>query len=121
MGYRSDVTIRCEEKAKDLFKDVWSEYDFAPDEICLSGEVGNETYTLKWEWVKWYEGFDEVDAIIGVCNSLEGDNEDGYAYKLIEICEDYATYERANDRGNEVFADFYVITSVNLPKDSRPL
>ena len=114
MGYRSDVTIRCEEKAKDLFKEAWSKVDFAPDVIGMSGEVGNETYTLNWEWVKWYGEFEEVDAIMDVCKSLDGNNEDGYAYKLIEIGEDYATEERCNDRGNEVFADFYVVASVNL-------
>lgn len=120
MGYRSDVTIRCEEKAKDLFKEAWNKVGFAPDVIGMSGEVGNETYTLQWEWVKWYEGFEEVDAIMDVCKSLDENNEDGYAYKLIEIGEDYATEERCNDTGNKVFADFYVITSVNLPDDSRP-
>lgn len=121
MGYRSDVTIRCEEKAVNLFKEAWQKVDFKPGKIYVSGEKGNCTYTLCWEWVKWYDGFEEVDAIMDVCNSLEGNNEDGYAYKLIEIGEDYATEERCNDTGNKVFADFYVITSVNLPDDKRGL
>lgn len=116
MGYRSDVTIRCEEKAFQMFKTAWEKVDFKPHRIYESGEDGNYTYTLNWNWVKWYEGcFEEVDAIEAVCTSLNDNDEEGYAYKIIEIGEDNAIKEYANDSGYGVFEDFYVVIDVNLP------
>ena len=36
MGYRSDVTIRCEEKAFQMFKTAWEKADFKPHRILES-------------------------------------------------------------------------------------
>lgn len=121
MGYRSDVTVRCEEKAFQMFKEVWEREDFKPNRIFESGEDGNYTYTFVWNWVKWYDGFKEVDAIMDVCYTLDEKNEDGYAYKMIEIGEDNTTEEYSNEAGYDVFADFYVVVDVNLPSDIREI
>lgn len=58
MGYRSDVTIRCEEKAFQMFKTAWEKADFKPHRILELGEDGNYTYILNWNWVKWYREFE---------------------------------------------------------------
>ena len=121
MGYRSDVTVRCEEKAFQMFKEAWEKFDFKPHGIFESVEAGGYTYTLIWSCVKWYDDFEEVDGIMDVCYSLDEKNEDGYAYKMIEIGEDNATEEYANEVGYDVFADFYVVVDVNLPKDIREI
>ena len=121
MGYRSDVTIRCEEKAFQMFKTAWEKVDFKPHRILESGEDGNYTYILNWNWVKWYREFEDVSEIMKVCYELDEKDEDGYAYKVIEIGEDNATEEYANEAGYEVFDDFYVVVDVNLPSDIREL
>lgn len=121
MGYRSDVTIRCEEKAFQMFKNAWETVDFKPHRILESGEDGNYTYTLNWNWIKWYDGFEEVEAIMDVCRGLDDNEEMGYAYKFIEIGEDNATTEYANEVGYGVFEDFYVVVDVNLPDDIREI
>ena len=121
MGFRSDVTIRCEEKAVNLFKEAWQKVDFKPHRFYVSGKDGNYTYTLNWNWVKWYDGFEEVDAIMDVCYTLDEKNEDGYAYKMIEIGEDNSTEVYMNELGSDVFSDFYVVVDVNLPSDIREI
>lgn len=121
MGYRSDVTIRCEEKAINLFKEAWQKVDFKPHRMYVSGEKGNCTYTLCWDSVKWYAGYEEVEAIMDVCNQLNEYVESGYAYKFIEVGEDNATEEYGNETGYDVFSDFYIVVDVNLPKDNRDL
>ena len=121
MGYRSDVTIRCEEKAFQMFKTAWEKTDFKPHRILESGEDGNYTYILNWNWVKWYGEFEDVSEIMNVCYALDEKDEDGYAYKVIEIGEDNATEEYANEAGYEVFDNFYVVVDVNLPSDIREI
>ena len=121
MGYRSDVTIRCEKKAFQMFKTAWEKVDFKPHRILESGEDGNYTYILNWNWVKWYREFEEVSEIMNVCYALDEKDEEGYAYKVIEIGEDNATEEYANEAGYEVFDDFYVVVDVNLPSDIREI
>lgn len=118
MGYRSDVTIRCEERAFQEFKTAWEKVDFKPSTILKAREDGKYTYILEWEWVKWYQDFEEVEKITNVCRTLDGKNEDGYAYKFIRIGEDNATEEFGNETGLDEFSDFYVVVSVNLPKST---
>lgn len=121
MGYRSDVTIRCEEKAYEMFKEAWEKVNFKPCRIYETNENGNHTYVLQWLCVKWYYDFDDVEAIMSVCELLNKNNEEGYAYKCIEIGEDNATDQYANEIGCEVFDDFYVVADVNLPSDIREI
>ena len=117
MGYYSDVTIRCEEKAYEMFEEAWKKVNFKPCSVYEANENGNHTYILQWIGVKWYYEFDEVESIMSVCNLLNKNNEEGYAYKCIEIGEDNATDEYANEIGLDVFADFQVIVDVSLPSD----
>lgn len=117
MGYYSDVTIRCEEKAYEMFEEAWKKVDFKPYSVYEANENGNHTYVLQWIGVKWYYEFDEVEAIMSVCELLNKNNKEGYAYKCIEIGEDNATDEYANEIGLDVFEDFQVIVDVSLPSD----
>ena len=113
---RKDVIIRCEVKAFQMFKDAWESVDFKPYKVLQSAEDGN--YTIKWNSIKWYRGFTDVDAIEKVCDILCDMNEEGYAYKKIHIGENNSTEEYSNTLGEDVFADFYVIVDVNLPTDT---
>lgn len=44
MGYRSDVIIRCEEKAFQMFETAWEEADFKPHRMLESGFNGGNYY-----------------------------------------------------------------------------
>ena len=68
MGYYSDVTIRCEEKAYEMFEEAWKKVDFKPCKVYETNESNNHTYVLQWIGVKWYYEFDEVELICTNCN-----------------------------------------------------
>lgn len=108
MGYRSDVSIICKEKAFENFKKAWEEVDFRPDRILKN----DDAYFLIWEWVEWYEDYPDVDKIIEVMNDLDEQTDDEYGYSMIEIGEDNYT----DERGNQDFDGFYVVVQANVPE-----
>lgn len=91
MGYRSDVAIAmykkdfevmCE-KAKQhedsfVYEFVMQGYEQAPQ-----GKPEDEHVYLYWEWVKWYDGYTEVNFIQ---NFLY---EEGVPYDFVRIGEDH--------------------------------
>ena len=38
MGYYSDVTIRCEEKAFEMFKEAWKKAEMTPDKVLKTND-----------------------------------------------------------------------------------
>lgn len=103
MGYRCEVTIMCEAKAFEMFKEAWESVDFMPDKIeeIKRTDIPSD-YVMVWEWVKWYPSYRDVIAIEDVCAKLCNDeytNADGYAFKKIIIGEDNMTEEVFNDKG----------------------
>lgn len=118
MGYRSDVTIMCEEKAYEMFKEAWGKVDFKPNHIYVSEK--NNQYTLQWNWVKWYEDYEQINEITKVMDNLDKhEEEEGHAYKIILIGEDNAIEERKNKGAWNAFEDFVV--DVNLPSDNKEI
>jgi hypothetical protein len=118
MGYRSEVTIICESKAYEMFKNAWKKVEFKPDVIRTNGDH----YAIQWSWVKRYSGYEDVKAIEEVMKKLDREPycvddcaEEGYAYHQIEIGEDNRTEERSNDWATEVASDYYVTCSVEIP------
>lgn len=108
MGYRSDVGIKCEEKAFEMFREAYEEHDFLPGYIY---KTEDNIYTLVWEYVKWYEDFPEVNAIIDVMSQLdqlydetEGDC-GGYIYAFNRIGEEDTDNEH---RENSWDLEFYI-------------
>lgn len=108
MGYYSDVSIICKEKAFENFKKAWEEVDFRPDRILKN----DDAYFLIWEWVKWCDYYPEVQKIIEVMDKLDEQMDDEYGYSMIEIGEDNYT----NTRGNQTFERFYVVVQANVPE-----
>lgn len=108
MGYYSDVGIKCEEKAFEMFREAYKEHNFLPGYIY---KTDDDIYTLVWEYVKWYQGITCIDAITEVMNELdkiydqsEGDCE-GYIYAFNRIGEDDTDLEH---RENSWDLDFYI-------------
>ena len=60
MGYRSEVAIKCEEKAYEMLKETCHDADIMPDKIFKDGDE----YILYWDWIKWYEDYEDVSAIV---------------------------------------------------------
>lgn len=62
MGYYSEVTIRCEEKAFEMFKEAWKKTEMIPDKVLKTND-GTEDYIIQWQRVKWDTYYLDVAAI----------------------------------------------------------
>lgn len=67
MGYRSEVAIKCEEKAYKMLKETYRKVDFTPDKIFKDGDE----YILYYDCIKWDEIYEEVSAIIKTLDKLD--------------------------------------------------
>lgn len=65
MGYRCNVTIRCEEKAYELFQQVMAEGEYKPD-IYSAGDH----YIICWNWVKWEDDIPAVSQVMKIVDDL---------------------------------------------------
>ena len=120
MGYYSDVAIMCGRRAFDMFKLAWERVDFKPSSIMLVRHTeDNPQFILRWEWVKWYQGYENVAAIEKVMKQLRNVDGDEYAYKCIIIGEDNSTYEEYNDAGFLFDSSFCVVVDIELPEYTR--
>lgn len=97
MGYRSDVRIITSKKGfKELNKFVnnylkdslEAEYNLM-NNLKFKAENDYACY-FGWDYLKWYEGYDTVDAIINGLNHLE---ENDMSYRFSRIGESYDDYE----------------------------
>ena len=114
MGYRSEVAIKCEENAFEMFKEVCRKVNYLPDKIY---KEGNE-YILYWDWTKWYESYEHVSAIISTMNKLDElqkpniYDETGYGYRFMRLGEDDVDVEtRQNDWGMEL----WLMRKIDIP------
>lgn len=118
MGYRSEVAIKCEEKAYKLFEEVFLERELyiMPDKIYKDGD----DYILYWEWAKWYECYEGVQAIIDVMNDLDdcGNKDGGYGYKFMRIGEDDNDTET---RSNDWNIELWMIRKIDIPDELEEL
>lgn len=118
MGYRSEVAIKCEEKAYERFREVFIKEDLFinPDKILYDKE--NQEYYIYWDWIKWYEDYEGVNAIIKVMEALDEEHNyclsDELGYKFIRLGEDDDDVEtRANDWSLEL----WIIRKIDIPED----
>lgn len=109
MGYYSLVGIKCELRAYERFEKVFKDYPtITPDEISKSGHL----YNLKWNSIKWYNGYEDIDAVENVMDWLdEHDEKVGYGYSFIRLGEEYSDIE---ERENSTDMDLYFIRDLDF-------
>lgn len=109
MGYRSDVGIMCQPKAYEMFK---KEFDV----ICPHKVLQHDDYHLLiWEWVKWYDAFDDVAKVNEIMAELnDRDHEDGYGYKFLRIGEEDTDVE---SRTNNYEVELWMRREIDIPRD----
>lgn len=91
MGYRSDVAIKCRPWAFNLIVKSIKKHssNFRPDNVYFSEK--ENLYTIRWEWVKWYDEYEEVRAITDVLTDIIANDvyeSKEYDYKFVRIGED---------------------------------
>ena len=79
MGYRSDVALTLrKEDALELIKQAIEDKTVWPF-MCMAHMINqNEYVTLHWEWVKWYDDYEELQFITAFYRNL-----DEYSFKRI--------------------------------------
>ena len=110
MGYRSDVRILVSKKGfEELRKFVLKEienYNLSEDgdyDYNLLNHATihlNKTRTqvqLDWSWLKWYDGYKDVDAIM---HGLDFLDEKGYGYRFCRIGENMDDIEEVSVDGD---------------------
>lgn len=112
MGYRSEVAVKCEEKAYELFKKAIADGGCEPDEIFKEGDY----FIIHWEWTKWYEDEDDVYAIMDVIYQLDANFSDtpGFGYKYIRIGEDSGDEESSTNNYN---IELYITRKIDIPEN----
>lgn len=109
MGYRSEVAIKCEEKAYERLMETCKELEFHPDKIYKD----DDQYILYWEWIKWYDWFDEPKVIADVLSELDDlCDEPGYGYKFIRIGEETGDEEFET---NNYDIELWSIHKIDIP------
>lgn len=117
MEYYSEVTIRCEEKAFEMFKEAWKKTEMIPDKVLKTNDNTGD-YIIQWEMVRWDTDYPEVAAINDVIKKLNelqdpSDTKDeGLGYKFMRVGENLGDIETDQ---NDWEIELYVIQCADIP------
>ena len=106
MGYRSQVRI-CMKKVsfEELKQELMGEYDYLItnlDEyiettgVPYSGDKTEEVVVFGWDWIKWYDGYEDVQLINRFLDKLSDRDEDYSFIRIGENFNDTETYGNHN-------------------------
>jgi hypothetical protein len=130
MGYRSDVRIITSKKGfnelnkyvKDYLKNLNHEDYNLLDDLKFKAENDYSVY-FGWNWVKWYQGYESVDAIESGLQHLKDKDMSFRFARIGESYDDYEedSYESENEDEQDLdypsmlreFDDSYVITEMD--------
>ena len=110
MGYRSDVSIRCERWIAKKIYSVIEDYQLTPSSIMYC--TRDDSYTFHWEWIKWYPEFEEIRRIERILDESEG------AYKFVRTGEDQSDIE---ERASEDGWDYPLYVVIYIENDEHEL
>lgn len=115
MGYYSEVGIKCDEKAYEMFMQVAKENNIIPECVYKEGDGDATQYTMLWNCVKWYDYFSDVKAIENVMQQLDQTHEagsyDGLGYKFVRIG---GSYDDIEERTNEYDIELWVTRTLDI-------
>lgn len=117
MAYYSEVTIRCEEKAFEMFKEAWKKAEMTPDKVLKTND-GTGDYIIQWDMVRWDTDYPEVAAINDVIKKLNelqdpSDTKDeGLGYKFMRVGENLGDIETDQ---NDWEIELYAIQCADIP------
>jgi len=114
MGYRSSVHLGINSSAVEEFLTHLATNPKAFDMAHQHAEGGmirtKDGLYLNWEYVKWYDGYPEVDQVEGFLSKLESlDRDDEFAF--FRMGEEYGDSE---SRGHSDSFEFYPVQSVEV-------
>jgi len=108
MGYRSDIYLKTTKagylKMRDLIRrKSQAAYEFftTPDKMTIEKSGDREYINMKWEYLKWYDGYEDVDAVSAVIDEVKEEE----PLHFIRIGEDMTDIEEIY--GDETWDDEY--------------
>lgn len=112
MGYYSKVRICSKrENIEKLKADMIAkgyDYMFKPNELSYDEVLSDGTEAIGWDWVKWYDTFDEVSAIENEVYSWDD-------YEFARIGEDRTDIEyESNFNWDERDSHLDIITDIDV-------
>lgn len=117
MNEKSNVTIICEQKAYELFRDALKMVDAKPDLV----QKNEDHYILKWNSIRWYTSNDDIFLLEKTMTILDEKTinpsskiEPGYSYHKFDITEDREIDERCNNWQSPI-GYYKVMCEVVLP------
>lgn len=117
MGYRSDVRIRTTKEGLEIMEKFVEKYikENVNEEnlegydynLLNSAEITENTnsITLDWNYMKWYDRYKDVDAIMKSLDELSNKDID---YQYVRIGEEVDDVEERWNINNDSFDSFYV-------------
>lgn len=109
MGYRSEVAIKCEEKAFEMLRETYRRVDLEPDKVFKDGDC----FILYWDWVKWYSIYEDVAAIEDILDKLdELEDTTNYGYRFMRLGENDDDVETRENNWN---IDLWMIRKIDIP------
>lgn len=100
-----------------MFIDALNKVNARPDEILKYEGDRTAEYLLMWNWVKWYEGwedYEDVNAVTNVMRTLDkyGIEDVGYGYKFLRLGEDDTDVESRTNNDN---IELYFRREIDVP------
>ena len=98
MGYRSDVILMIEKPLVGSFLTALNKCQQAFDMVFKEAEQeksDNGDLLFRWEYIKWYQGYPEIDIIQNWMDSVDTFHEDHYSFH--RLGEEFGDHE---SRGN---------------------
>lgn len=114
MGYRSDIRIRTTKKGYEIMKAEVENFlkENNLDELWnllkingVSIDKTEKAITIEWSYLKWYEEYKDVQAIMKSLSILSEKNID---YQFMRIGEELDDIEEIWSVNNDSFDSFYV-------------
>tara|TARA_B100000927_G_scaffold198582_1_gene160546 strand:- start:253 stop:621 length:369 start_codon:yes stop_codon:yes gene_type:complete len=116
MGYRSDVGFACDPIIKQVIETM-GEWDSEFKELLDYGEDladGHDQGRYRWESVKWYESFPDVQVVENIMSMCDNCDINGLAYDsygFIRIGEELDDVEM---KGDTCAFDLYINRSLDI-------
>jgi hypothetical protein len=108
MGYRSDIYLKTTKagylKMRDLIRrksQAAYEFFITPDNMTIEKSGDREYINMKWEYLKWYDGYEDVDAVNAAIDEVKEEE----PLHFIRIGEDMTDIEEIY--GDETWDDEY--------------
>jgi len=95
MGYRSEVVLAVAEKVMPQFLATMAK---SPEtrRLCFQDHCdmvkdyyGKGNILFRWDGIKWYEGYEEVDALTNFMDWCDEEDDNEIEYRFVRVGEEY--------------------------------